>query len=45
MPCKSYGINDNYNLNTSHFLPALIKIIDAIHNNQSYIKFGAQESP
>ena len=25
MPCNSYGINDNYNLQTSHFLPALIK--------------------
>ena len=46
MPCNSYGINDNYNLNTSHFLPALIKkIIDAIHNNQSYIKVWGSGKP
>jgi GDP-L-fucose synthase len=25
MPCNSYGPNDNYNLKTSHFFPALIK--------------------
>ena len=25
MPCNAYGINDNYDLNTSHFLPAMIK--------------------
>ena len=24
MPCNAYGINDNYDLKTSHFLPALI---------------------
>ena len=24
MPCNMYGPNDNYNLKTSHFLPALI---------------------
>ena len=46
MPCNSYGINDNYNLQTSHFLPALIKkIIDAIHNNQSYIKIWGTGKP
>jgi len=29
MPCNLYGPNDNYNLNTSHFFPALIvKAID-----------------
>jgi len=27
MPCNSYGINDNYDSKTSHFLPALIKKI------------------
>ena len=27
MPCNLYGQNDNYNLNTSHFIPALIKKI------------------
>ena len=39
MPCNSYGVNDNYDLKTSHFLPALIKkIINAIKNNDDYIK-------
>ena len=27
MPCNLYGSNDNYNLDNSHFLPALIKKI------------------
>ena len=31
MPCNAYGINDNYDLYGSHFLPALIrKIIEAL---------------
>jgi GDP-L-fucose synthase len=39
MPCNAYGINDNYDLNSSHFLPALIrKIIDAIKKDKNYIK-------
>ena len=39
MPCNAYGMNDNYDLNSSHFLPALIrKIIDAINNDKYYIK-------
>ena len=39
MPCNAYGMNDNYDLNSSHFLPALIrKIIDAINNDKNYIK-------
>ena len=25
MPCNLFGPNDNYDLKTSHFLPALIK--------------------
>ena len=33
MPCNLYGPNDNYNLETSHFFPALIAKI-----NQSIIK-------
>ena len=38
MPANSYGLNDNYDLNTSHFLPALIrKILDAVKNNLLYI--------
>ena len=27
MPCNLFGPNDNYDLNNSHFLPALIKKI------------------
>jgi len=39
IPCNAYGMNDNYDLNSSHFLPALIrKIIDAINNDKYYIK-------
>ena len=39
MPCNAYGMNDNYDLNSSHFLPALIrKIIDAIKSDKDYIK-------
>ena len=39
MPCNAYGMNDNYDLNSSHFLPALIrKIIDALKNDKDYIK-------
>ncbi len=46
MPCNSYGINDNYDLNSSHFLPALIKkIVDALKNNQDYIKIWGSGRP
>ena len=39
MPCNAYGINDNYDLQTSHFFPALIrKIIEATRNKRSFIK-------
>jgi len=39
MPPNAYGINDNYDLENSHFFPALIrKIIDAIQNKKSSIK-------
>lgn len=38
MPCNLYGPNDNYNLKTSHFFPALIaKVIDAKNNNKKKI--------
>ena len=38
MPCNTYGPNDNYDLLTSHFYPALIKkIYDAKFNNNRYI--------
>ena len=46
MPCNSYGIKDNYDLKTSHFLPALIrKIVSAIHSNQDYIKVWGNGKP
>ncbi len=38
MPTNMYGPNDNYDLETSHFFPALIrKAIDAIEKNKKYI--------
>jgi GDP-L-fucose synthase len=38
MPCNVYGPNDNYDLQTSHFFPALIaKIIAAKKNNKNSI--------
>ena len=40
MPCNLFGPNDNYNLNTSHFLPAIIKkIYLAKKNNKKILKF------
>ena len=46
MPCNAYGINDNYDLKTSHFLPALIrKIIHAINNKKNYIKIWGSGNP
>tara|TARA_B100000989_G_C19516680_1_gene462023 strand:- start:1314 stop:2270 length:957 start_codon:yes stop_codon:yes gene_type:complete len=46
MPCNSYGINDNYDLKTSHFLPALIKkIIDAIYLKKNFIKIWGSGKP
>ena len=46
MPCNAYGINDNYDLNSSHFLPALIrKIIDALRNDRNYIKIWGSGKP
>jgi len=38
MPTNTFGPNDNYDLNTSHFLPALIrKIYEAKINKKDYI--------
>ena len=38
MPCNLYGPNDNYDLKTSHFFPALIaKAINAKNNNKKKI--------
>jgi len=43
MPCNMYGINDNFNLETSHVLPALIaKTFSAKNNNdKSIILWGS----
>ena len=39
MPCNAYGINDNYDLKTSHFFPALLKkIIEARRKKKNSIK-------
>ena len=39
MPCNSYGKNDNYDLKTSHFFPALLKkIIEARRKKKNSIK-------
>ena len=46
MPCNSYGINDNYDAKTSHFLPALIrKIIDSINKKKDFIKIWGSGNP
>ena len=43
MPCNLYGPNDNYNLKTSHFFPALIaKAIEAQKNKKKkFILWGS----
>ena len=39
MPCNAYGINDNYDSQSSHFFPALIKkIVDARRKKMNHIK-------
>jgi len=39
MPTNTYGPNDNYDLETSHFFPALIsKILNAKNNNKKSIQ-------
>jgi GDP-L-fucose synthase len=46
MPCNAYGINDNYDLNNSHFFPALIrKIISAMKNKEDHIYIWGSGSP
>ena len=46
MPCNSYGINDNYDLNTSHFLPALIKKnYTCIKRKKDYIEIWGSGKP
>ena len=46
MPCNLYGPNDNYNLQNSHFLPALIsKIHTAKINKKKYFKLWGSGKP
>ena len=46
MPCNAYGINDNYDPDSSHFLPALItKIIEAIKKNKKFINIWGSGKP
>ena len=45
MPCNAYGINDNYDPESSHFFPALIrKIIYALNLIKIILKFGVVEN-
>ena len=45
MPCNTFGPGDNYNSQTSHFLPALIKKFMTLKlENQKYYIYGAQEN-
>jgi GDP-L-fucose synthase len=46
MPTNMYGTNDNYNLNTSHVLPALIrKTHEAKINNSPYVEVWGTGTP
>ena len=46
MPCNLYGPNDNYNLENSHFLPALIlKIHSAKIRKKKYLKIWGTGKP
>ena len=46
MPCNLYGPNDNYNLKTSHFFPALIRrAIVAKKNKKKYFIVGGSGKP
>ena len=46
MPTNIFGKNDNYNLQSSHFIPALIrKIHTAIKKKKILLRYGALVSP
>lgn len=46
MPTNLYGPNDNYDLNNSHVLPALIrKVISAKNNNESSVTIWGTGTP
>ncbi|SEH76301.1 GDP-L-fucose synthase family protein [Epilithonimonas hominis] len=46
MPTNLYGINDNFDLNTSHVLPAMIrKFHDAKINNSEFVELWGSGTP
>ena len=46
MPTNLYGSNDNYDLNNSHVIPALIKkFVDAKKNNSSFVEIWGTGTP
>ena len=46
MPCNLYGYNDNYDLNNSHVLPALLKKMhEAKINNQEKVEIWGSGKP
>lgn len=46
MPTNLYGTNDNYNLENSHVLPALLrKIIEAKRENKSFVEIWGTGKP
>jgi GDP-L-fucose synthase len=46
MPSNSYGLNDNYDPKSSHFLPAIIrKILEAVKNGENYITLWGNGKP
>ena len=46
MPCNLYGPNDNYDLDNSHFLPAMIrKLHEAKINNKKTVTFWGNGKP
>lgn len=46
MPCNLYGPDDNFDLNNSHFIPALIKkIINSKNNNSKFIEIWGSGKP
>ena len=46
MPANLYGINDNFDLNSSHFLPAMIrKIHEAKTNNKPFVELWGTGNP
>ena len=46
MPCNLYGTNDNFDLNTSHVLSALVrKFVDAIDEGKDNVNLWGSGSP